>query len=43
LLPKEFQGQSVVPQAVVEVVVVAEQLEVLQIVLEGEVLVDTLF
>jgi hypothetical protein len=37
----EFLVESVEPQ--VEVVVVAEQLEGLQIVLEGEVLVDTLF
>jgi hypothetical protein len=37
----EFQEEWVEPQ--VEVVVFAEQLQVLQIVLEGEVLVDTLF
>jgi hypothetical protein len=40
-LPKEFQEQLVEPQVVAEVV--AEQLEVLQIVLEDEVLADTLF
>jgi hypothetical protein len=41
LLPKEFLGEWVELQ--VEAEVVAEQLEVPQILLEGEVLVDTSF
>jgi hypothetical protein len=40
-LPKEFQEELVEPRLVLEVV--AEQLEVVQIVLEDEVLADTLF
>jgi hypothetical protein len=40
-LLKEFQEELVEPRLVLEVV--AEQLEVVQIVLEDEVLADTLF